>query len=87
MTNVATQVLATVSAPYGVNLSAQQLAALITDPQSASNFVAPVFAFFSEVPLAVQKQFIAAMGVDEAKVSKVADKLSELSGYALPLAA
>lgn len=87
MMNVATQVLATVNAPYGADLSAHQLAAMITDPKSASNFVAPVFSFFSEVALPMQKQFIAGMGVDAIKASQVADEFSKLSGYALPLAA
>jgi len=87
MTNVATQVLMTVNASYGANLSAQQLAAMIADPKSATSFVAPVFSFFSEVSLPMQKQFIAGMGVDAAKASVVADELSKLSGYALPLAA
>lgn len=86
MTN-GTQVLATVNAPYGANLSAHQLAAMIADPKSASDFVGPVFAFFSEVSLSAQQQFIVDMGVDPAKVSKVANTLSKLSGYALPLAA
>ena len=87
MMNVATQVLSTVNAPYGAGVDAHQLAAMIVDPKSASAFVAPVFAFFSEVPPATQKQFIAGMGVDAVKASQVADELSKLSGYALPLAA
>jgi hypothetical protein len=87
MMNVATQVLATVNAPYGADLSAHQLAAMIADPKSASNFVAPVFSFFSEVALPMQKQFIAGMGVDATKATQVADEFSKLSGYALPLAA
>lgn len=87
MTGVTSQVLATVNAPYGVSLSAHRLAALIADPKSASGFNAPVFAFFSEVPPALQKQFIKGMGVDAAQVSKVANQLSVLSGYTLPLAA
>jgi len=85
--NVATQVLATVNAPYGADLSAHQLAAMIADPKSASNFEAPVFSFFSEVALPMQKQFIAGMGVDAVKATQVADEFSKLSGYALPLAA
>lgn len=87
MTNVATQVLTTVNASYGANLSAHQLAAMIADPKSAGAFNASVFAFFSEVPPAVQKQFIAGMKVDEAQASKVASQMAEMSGYALPLAA
>ena len=86
MTNVVTHVLATVNAPYRASLCAHQLAAMIEDPKSASDFVAPVFSFFSEVSLPAQKQFIAVMGVDAAKASQVADELSKLSGYALPLA-
>lgn len=87
MTNVATQVLATVNAPYGANLSAHQLAAMIADSNSASQCSAPVFAFFSEVSAPTQKEFIQDMGVDEAKVCEVATEFSQLSGYALPLAA
>jgi hypothetical protein len=87
MTYVATQVLTTVNAPYGADLSAHQLAAMLTDPKSASDFSAPVFAFFSEVPAAVQKQFLDGMGVDQAQASAVAGQLSKLSGYKLPLAA
>jgi len=87
MKNVATQVMTTVNAPYGANLSAHQLAAMIIAPKSASAFNAPVFAFFSEVPATVQKQFLNAMGVDETQANKVADQFAKLSGYMLPLAA
>jgi len=85
MTNVATQVLATVNAPYGANLSAHQLAAMIADPASVSS--APVFAFFSEVSAPVQKQFIKEMGVDAAKAGALATRIAKASGYTLPLAA
>ena len=84
MTNVAVQVLATVNAPYGADLSARQLAAMIADPANVDS--ASVFAFFSEVGVSVQKQFIAEMGVDMAKTNAVAIRISKLSGYALPLA-
>ncbi|MBA4090102.1 MAG: hypothetical protein C0494_05850 [Sphingobium sp.] len=87
MTNIATQVLATVNAPYGAHVSAHQLAKMIVDPASAQAFDASVFAFFSEVSMPAQKQFIKGMGVDESKAAKVAADLSALSGYALPLAA
>ncbi|ETI62717.1 MULTISPECIES: hypothetical protein [Sphingobium] len=87
MAKAASLVLATVNAPYGANLSAHQLAALITDPKSASDFNAPVFSFFSEVSPALQLQFVQEMGVDADKVCAVADQFSNLSGYALPLAA
>ncbi|QKS01133.1 hypothetical protein F9288_16990 [Sphingomonas sp. CL5.1] len=85
MTNVATQVLATVNAPYGANLTAHQLAAMIADPKSVKS--APVFAFFSEVSAPIQKQFIAEMDVDAAKAGALATRIARLSGYKLPLAA
>ncbi len=96
MAKAVSLVLATVNAPYGANLSAHQLAALIADPKSASDFSlsstdpdfnAPVFSFFSEVSPALQLQFVEEMGVDADKVCAVADQFSHLSGYALPLAA
>jgi len=87
MAKVASLVLATVNAPYGANLSAHQLAALITDPKSASEFNGPVFSFFSEVRLALQLQFIKEMDVDAEKARAVAGQPSDLSGYALPLTA
>lgn len=87
MKTVATQVVTTVNAPFGASLSAHQLAAKIADTKSASEFYAPVFAFFSEIPLPVQKQFLKEMGVDEMQALKVADQFAKLSGYTLPLAA
>tara|TARA_R110000772_G_scaffold85923_2_gene180274 strand:+ start:2902 stop:3165 length:264 start_codon:yes stop_codon:yes gene_type:complete len=87
MANVASLVLATLNAPYGANLTTHQLAALIAEPQSAINFSAPVFSFFSEVSPALQQEFIDEMGADLEKVSVVANLMSKLSGYALPLAA
>jgi hypothetical protein len=87
MKNVAAQVMTTVNAPYGADLSAHQLAAMIADPKSAAEFSAPVFSFFSEVPATLQKQFLEGMGVDEVQASYVADQFSKLSGYALALAA
>ena len=87
MTHVATQVLTKVNAPYGADLSAHQLAAMIEDPNSAIEISGPVFSFFSEVPAEVQKQFIAGMGVNQEQVAKVADELSKATGYSLPLAA
>jgi hypothetical protein len=86
MKNVATQVMTTVNAPYGADLSAHQLAAMIADPKSAAEFSAPVFAFFFEIPAAVQKQFLQGMGVNEVQAGKVASQLAKLSGYTLPLA-
>lgn len=86
MQDVATQVMMTINAPYGQDLSAHQFAAMIVDPENATEFNGPVFSFFSEVPLAVQKQFLESMGVDFDQASRVASKLAKLSGYKLPLA-
>lgn len=87
MISVAPQVMATVNASYGANLSAHQLAAMIADPKSASISDASVFAFFSEVNPLLQKQFIKDMGVDEAQASFVAEQFAQMSGFPLPLAA
>lgn len=86
MTGVTTQVMATVNAPYGANLSAHQLAEMIADPKSLNECSASVFAFFSEVSAPLQMQFVKDMGVDPGKATKVATQLSKMSGYALPLA-
>src|SRR3546814_15058137 len=65
MANAVTQVLTTGNDPYGAAVSAHQLAAMIVVSDSAISFNPPVFAFFSEVPLQVQKQFMWAMNVHE----------------------
>lgn len=87
MADIANQVMATVNAPYRAHLSARQLAEMIVDAKSAADCDASVFAFFSEVGLALQKQFINEMRVDQARVRKVAARFEEISGYTLPLAA
>jgi len=87
MTSVEIQVMTTVNAPYGANLSAHQLAALIIDPNSAKTFNASAFAFFSEVAPTLQKTFVKHMGLDAAAVGRVAGAFEKVSGYSLPLAA
>jgi hypothetical protein len=87
MTKLATQVLATVNAPYGASVSAHQLAVMIADLKCADDGNVHVFGFFAEVSPAAQKQFIVEMGVDATQVKKLADLLSEVSGYNLTLAA
>jgi len=86
MSSVATQVLTTINAPYGTDLSAHELAKLLTDVESANTFNALVFSFFSEVPPGIQREFLTEMGVDALAARKVADQFSRLSGCALPLA-
>lgn len=86
MSKITAQVVATVNGPYRTKQSAQQLAALITDPSSALKHNASAFAFFSEIAPAVQLAFIAEMDVDVAKVKAVARQFSDVAGYPLPLA-
>ena len=86
MAKVASLVLATVTAPYGAKLSAHELAALIADPSSATNFSAAAFSFFSEVDPALQREFVEKMGIDVGRARAVARQFSQLSGYTLALA-
>lgn len=86
MTFVTTAVLATVNAPYGTSLSAEQLASKIADPASAEHYDASAFAFFSEVSESLQHSFLDEMHVSLADVSVVAQRFSDMAGYKLPLA-
>ncbi|NTF18157.1 hypothetical protein G6L37_07040 [Agrobacterium rubi] len=83
---VAIRVLCTVNAPYGTHLSAQELARLISDTDSAMNGDASAFAFFTEVSEPLQIAFIEEMGLDRMKVRDVAAWFADLVGYPLPLA-
>ena len=80
-------VLTTVTASYGVKVSAWELADRIQDPASAAAFDAPTFAFFSEVSPRLQAEFIEEMGVSRAAAVVVATLFSDAAGYELPLAA
>ena len=86
MSIVALAVLSTVNAPYGTNLSAEQLAAKIADPQSADQYDAAAFSFFSEVAEDLQLSFLDEMHVDPVAASTVARKFAALAGYEMPLA-
>jgi len=86
MTSVASKVMSTVSAPYGVLVTAAQLADKIADLKSADAYDCSVFAFLSEVSPKLQLSFIDEMGVNKNDVALVARKFSELAGYQLPLA-
>ena len=86
MSPVASMVLTTVTAPYGVKVSARELADRLQDPASAAVFDAPTFAFFSEVSPRLQAAFIEEMGVSRAAAAVVAALFSDAAGYALPLA-
>lgn len=86
MPNILIHVLATVNAPYGTNISANELAALIVELGNADTANALVFSFFSEVPLSDQRRFISIMNLDPEAVIRVAKRAAALSGYDLPLA-
>lgn len=86
MTSVAAKVMSTVSAPYGVVVTAVQLAEKIADIGSAETCDCSVFAFLSEVSPQLQRAFIDEMGVSKDAVAKVAQKFSALAGFPLPLA-
>lgn len=87
MLPVISTVMATVNAPYGVQVTPAQLAARIVDMESVDRCDHAVFAFLSEVSVGMQQAFIEAMGLDAQEVAKVARKFSELAGYRLVLAA
>lgn len=78
-------VLTTVSAPYGVTVTAAQLAEKIVSPKSADENDAVAFSFFSDVSPNLQKKFIKQMGVNADSAAKVANKFSKLAGFKLAL--
>ncbi|TKD15620.1 hypothetical protein FBT96_16150 [Rhodobacter capsulatus] len=86
MASVAAKVMSTVSAPYGVLVTAAELAAKIADIKSAESCDCSVFAFLSEVSPKLQQSFIDEMNVSRDAVIAVAKKFSDLAGYELPLA-
>ena len=87
MSSVAVKVLSTVNAPYGTNLSADQLAAKISDPVSVENFDPSAFSFYSEVDAGLQSSFLDEMHIDHSAASEIAQKFSALAGYSMALAA
>jgi len=87
MSSVTIKVLSTVNAPYGTNLSVEQLASKISGVASVENFDASASAFYSEVEADLQHQFLNEMGIDHGAASEIAQKFSQLAGYPLALAA
>lgn len=73
------------NAPYGTNLSAEQLASKISDFVSVENFDASAFSFYSEVKADLQHQFLDEMEIDHSTAFEVAEKFSQLAGYPLTL--
>jgi hypothetical protein len=86
MASVTAKVMSTVSAPYGVLVTAAQLAEKIADIKSVDSYDCSVFAFLSEVSPKLQQSFVDEMGVSKDAVTQVAKKFSVLAGFQLPLA-
>lgn len=86
MASVSAKVMSTISAPYGVLVTAEELAEKIADIKSAESCDCSVFAFLSEVSPKLQHSFIDEMNVSKDAVTAVARKFSDLAGYKLPLA-
>jgi hypothetical protein len=87
MPPVISKVLTTVNAPYGVKVSAHELAAKLQDPASADSFDVSAFAFFSEVSPKLQAEFMDEMGVSKTEAILVATMFSNMAGFKLPFAA
>ena len=85
MKRIASQILGTVNAPYGANLSACQLADVISDVEAAESAMGPAFSFFSEVAPDLQASFVSEMGLPKDKVQKVAKHLQSLCPFPLTL--
>lgn len=78
-------VLSTVNAPYGMQLDAAALAEQIALTRDVSACTGPVFAFFSEIPLELQLQFIDQAGLELSAMKKIATDLGQVAGYDMPL--
>jgi hypothetical protein len=78
-------VLSTVNVPYGTHYDASDLAALINEPGIATRNDPAVFAFFSEVEVKLQIAFLKEQGIALKHAREVAQALSNLAGYDLPL--
>ncbi len=87
MAHVASQVLGTVNASYSANLSACELAKVISDVSAVQSAVGPAFSFFSEVSPDLQMAFVSEMGLPRDKVKGVAKHLQSLCPFPLALAA
>lgn len=86
MSILAIMVLSTVNAPYGTSLSAEQLAAKISDPESVTHCDPAAFSFYSEVEEGLQNSFLQEMHIDPHIAADVAQRFSAVAGYTLPLA-
>nr|WP_321457131.1 hypothetical protein [uncultured Cohaesibacter sp.] len=77
----------TIDAPYGVGVTAPQLAEAITCMDAAKGLFVSVASFFAEVDVSLQQAFIAEMQLDLDAVKAVALQFAEMAGYSSPLIA
>lgn len=82
----ARNIVTTVDAPYGTELTAAELARRLVDPESVSDFDPCVFAFLSEIKPALQDSFVEEMRIDRNAVREVAEGFAERCGFPLFLA-
>jgi hypothetical protein len=80
-------VLATVNAPHGKQLGAQELAHCLQDPAAARSVPGHMSCFFGEVSPTLQKEFAEAFGISMSELISAARAFSEYSGESYPLAA
>lgn len=86
MKTVSLAVLATVNAPYGTNLTREELARRLGDPTSADTCDAAVFCFLSEIDRKMQDRFVEEMGIDPGVVGTLAQTFEKMAGFELPMA-
>lgn len=77
MLPVTSKVIATVNAPDGARVTAEQLAANFADPASVESFDPNVFTFLSEVSPKFQTKLIAEMHGSETESAKLEKLLAE----------
>lgn len=77
--------LTTVNVPYGTNYTRDGLVTVLRRTTNVADRDCTAFAFFSEVDVAQQLEFIAATGLDLATMKDQAKAFSRLAGYAMPL--
>jgi hypothetical protein len=80
ISSIGSKILATVNAPYGARLLAEQLAGKTADPKSTDEHDCSAFSFLSDVSPKFQQEFISEMGLNKADVSIVAGKFSRMVG-------
>ncbi len=86
MSSIASMVVATVNVPFGPIVTVEQLAAKLVSWESVTSRDPSVGAFFSDVPVNLQRRFIFEMNLDGKKVAEVAKGFQEMMAYPLELA-